>query len=102
MRLLNKYSKQVFVERLETTGYKQDYNNISSFYGQLQSLNAEDKELIKGDWSKSFVLYADIEADILVGDRVTIASQIYYVRALKQYGVGTLQHLKIIIEEKNA
>jgi len=102
MGIRERYSTTVTVSRLVTTGNKQSFSTVATIKAHKQPLNAEYKELFEGDWTKSYMLYTDVDENIKMGDKLTIESETYYVKAFKKWDVGNLTHLELIIEEKNA
>ena len=57
--------------------------------------------LTDGDYSKSFALFVDRDQDILVGDRITIDSDLFYINSLKDFNIGSLKHKQLVIELAN-
>lgn len=102
MGLRDQYPVTYTLDRLVQTGDKESYvTQAGTLKGHLQPASGEMVALTDGDFSKSFSLFTDVNQDILVADRITIDSKLYYVKSIKNFNIGTLQHKEIIIELSN-
>ncbi len=102
MGLRDQYSVSVAVSRLVVSGAKETFTSLTTITGHLQPASAETTALSDGDYSKSFTLYTDVDANINIGDKVVIDGLTYYCKGMKTFSIGTLTHKEFIIELKNA
>ena len=107
MRLRKKYSASGVIGRLTTVGNKSDYvDQNDPVVGQVQPLDSAYSALIGGNLSKSFNWWVSINADVKIGDRVVIAlgayADTYFVKELKKFAIGSMKHLEIIMDRKDA
>lgn len=100
--MLDDVSVPIIIEKLITTGNKQDFDTpITGEKGNVQPLDETMAALVTGDFSKSKSLFVNINSVIDVGDRVTIAGMKNIVAGEKSFPFLTLQHRQLLIEEKN-
>lgn len=106
MGLRDKYKVSMAVTRLVTVGYKNEYETLGTVTGHMQPLDPAYSAPIEGNLSKSFTVWVAVNADIDIGDKLTIATGdyagTYYMKEVKKYGIGKQKHKEIIIEEKDA
>ena len=72
----------------------------AAYYVNRQALDMEKSQMAGGVFGKSFVIYADISADIVGGDKITDENGVNY-RVAKTgntpYNMGNIEFLKVII-----
>ncbi len=101
MGIIDETAVTVAVERMTTTGYKQDYASVGSEAGSLQPLSDTMAPFVSGNFEKSHLLISPTNTIIKVGDKLTINSEYYIVTGEKSYELLDLKHTEFIIEEKN-
>ena len=109
-RLRKANSVSMAMQRQTTVGQKADYSAspAGTLTFHMQPLDATYAALIGGNFSKSFMGWPDVNADIKVGDKGVVATgklaDTYYVQGVKTYDVGSkkMRHLEVIFEAKDA
>ena len=102
MGLREQFAVTYTLERLVQTGNKETYTSFGgTLTGHLQPASGEMIALTDGDFSKSFALFVDQDQDILVGDRITIDGDLYFVNELKDFNIGSLKHKQLVIQLAN-
>ena len=71
----------------------------SSFYGHIQQAQAEDTQSLGLTLTKPFVIWCDLDTDILEGDTIQSVDGYYSVKAIKKLLVGANKHLRIVVQE---
>jgi len=103
MSLINLLNNQVVVSRLgAVSGSKTDWATITSESTHITQLDAEKSLNLGGSVGKTYIIYADVNADIEDGDRLqdTDTGKIYYVKAggVDIKNLGSIDHLEILVE----
>jgi hypothetical protein len=106
MRLTKKYKVSMAVSRLVTIAQKTSYTALETIILHLQPLDPVNTALIDGNFSKSYMAWGDINANIDIGDKGIIATGAfagtYFVKEIRKYAIGRLQHKEILITQKDA
>ena len=89
------------IKRLSRTGDKIDFVTHNTIKAHKQPLTEAYRESFEGDFSKGYVLYADVDSGVKNSDEIVIDSVSYFVRGVKTWDALSIKHLEILIEEKN-
>ena len=101
-----KYNKSATVKRLTAEVANpniKSWSEVAVFMVFLLPLSNEMSQIAKAEGiiGKAYNVYADLEVDIQVTDRLVIDSKVYDVRGVNKFeGSSTVDHLEILIEKR--
>lgn len=87
------------ISRTEKTGLKYTFAVIGSTKCFLQPMSLEETQANGATYTKSSKCYVPRNADIDIGDRLTILGKEYSVSGYSLNTYGSLQHKKLMLEQ---
>jgi hypothetical protein len=101
MSIARFFTTTISVTRMNWSNDSSAEVSAGSFSGHVQQARPEFAETIGEAWAQTFILWCDEDADIAMGDTVTIASGdysgTYSVRNVQTNAVGSNQHLEVTL-----
>jgi mevalonate pyrophosphate decarboxylase len=99
MTIFSFLTKDVTIKRLETvSGNKSNYQTVTVISGHRQNLADDEIQVIDGATSKSYKVWAKLDAEVKEGDRLEIEGDEYEVLSTEEKDYGINQHMEIVCE----